>query len=234
MPIWDYLLDQDDPFLAVEDLAHEARIAPGLAGVLGSGAFLGVRLEHPSIRVDGAPALLGTIFCSWTEARRITAADRADARALAALAALALANARLYADALARLEENAALAAEQAALRRVATAAATAESPEPVFASVAEEVAGLLGVDCGLVARFERERIVAVGSFGAPPAMLRATLPRDGAGALAQVALRRPGGADRRLRRAGRRPGGRGRPASGPTAARWPRRCASTGGCGAR
>ena len=51
-------------------------------------------------------------------------------------------------------------------------------------------MAGLLGVDCGLVARFDPERVVAVGSFGAPPAMLRATVPRSGAGALAQVALR--------------------------------------------
>ena len=51
----------------------------------------------------------------------------------------------------------------------MATVAATAEGPQPVFHAVAKEVAGLLGVDCGLVARFEPERILAVGAFGAPP-----------------------------------------------------------------
>jgi signal transduction histidine kinase len=188
MPVWDYLLDQPEPFLAVEDLAEVGRIDPRLAGAAGRGAFLGIRLEHPSIRVGGAPELLGTIFCSWAAPRPLTAADRADARALATLAALALANARLYGEAVARARESAALAAEQAALRRVATVAATAGSPAPVFHSVAREVAGLLGVDCGLVARFERERILAVGAFGAPPAMMRGTLPRGGAGALARVA----------------------------------------------
>jgi PAS domain S-box-containing protein len=188
MPIWDYLLSQPDPFLVVEDVAGDRRIDPRLARGLGSGAFVGIRLEHPSIRVDGRPELLGTIFCSWTEPRALTAANRADARGLANLAALALANARLHAETIAKLEENAALAAEQAALRRVATTVATADSPRTVFAQVAREVAGLLGVDCGLVAHYEPGRVVAVGSSGAPAEMLRATLPLQGGGALAQVA----------------------------------------------
>ena len=183
MPIWDYLLAHDEPFLAVQDVRREPRIDPRLARGLGSGAFLGIRLEHPSVRVAGRPQLLGTIFCSWTQARELSVADRSDARGLANLAALALANSRLHADTIARLEEN-------AALRRVATTVATAESPRAVFAQVAEEVAGLLGVECGLVARYEPGRVAAVGSSGAPPEMLRATLPLGGGGALAQVAER--------------------------------------------
>ena len=150
---------------------------------------------------------------------------------LAALAALALANARLYADAVARLEENAALAAEQAALRRVATVAATAEGPSRL-PSVAEEVAGLLGVDCGLVARFEPERILAVGSFGAPPAMLRATLP-------AAAPAPSPGSPRGRAVRIDDYAALADDPAaelaaSAPTAARSPRRSRSTAGSGAR
>jgi PAS domain S-box-containing protein len=190
IPIWDYLLSQADPFLVVEDVANDPRIGPRLARGLGSGAFLGIRLEHPSVRVAGRPELLGTIFCSWAEPGRLTSANRADARGLTNLAALALANARLHADTIAKLEENAELAAEQAALRRVATTVATADSPRTVFAQVAREAADLLGVECGLVARYEPGRAVAVGSSGAPPEMLRATLPLAGDGALAQVAVR--------------------------------------------
>lgn len=47
------------------------------------------------------------------------------------------------------------LAVQQAALARVAAAVAAGQPPEAVFARVAEEVAALLGVEAGGVARFE-------------------------------------------------------------------------------
>ncbi|CAN0487954.1 unnamed protein product, partial [Phaeothamnion confervicola] len=90
--------------------------------------------------------------------RAFSAVEREAARGLANLAAMALANARLQAETARNLEENRALTAEQGALRRVATQVAAEAAPEAVFAQVAEEVAGLLGVECGLVARYEPTR----------------------------------------------------------------------------
>jgi len=188
MPIWDYLLSQREPLLAVEDVRRDPRIAKRLAEALGAGAFVGIRLEHPSVEAGGAPVLLGTIFCSWREPRELTAANRSDARGLANLAAMALANARLYADTIASLAENRAMAGEQAALRRVATAIAREATPEAVFRLVAEEAARLLGVECGLVARFEAAEAVPVGWWGSRQARMRVIFPLDGDGALARVA----------------------------------------------
>ena len=154
LPILDLQHSQADPLLVVEDVRLHPTISPRLAGRLGSGAFLGVRLEHASVQAGGAPALLGTLFCNYGRPRRFTAAERLAAQGLANLAVLALANARLQAATAQGLEENRALAAEQAALRRVATHVAAEAGPEAVFAQAAEEVAGLLGVECGAVVRF--------------------------------------------------------------------------------
>ena len=154
LPILDLQHSQADPLLVVEDVRQHPTISPRLAGRLGSGAFLGVRLEHASVQAGGAPALLGTLFCNYGRPRRFTAAERLAAQGLANLAVLALANARLQAATAQGLEENRALAAEQAALRRVATHVAAEAGPEAVFAQAAEEVAGLLGVECGAVVRF--------------------------------------------------------------------------------
>ena len=63
-------------------------------------------------------------------------------------------------------ERNRRLAAEQAALRRVATAVATGATPEAIFGQVAAEVGALLDVRAGVVWRFEGDRSVAVGSWG--------------------------------------------------------------------
>jgi diguanylate cyclase (GGDEF)-like protein/PAS domain S-box-containing protein len=65
-----------------------------------------------------------------------------------------------------------ALAREQAALGRVAAAVAEAVPPERVFDLVAREVAGLLGVEAGGVARFaDGENAVLVGSWASTDAM---------------------------------------------------------------
>ncbi|MEW6581517.1 MAG: bifunctional diguanylate cyclase/phosphodiesterase [Actinomycetota bacterium] len=104
VPIWRRQLAQEDPLLAVEDVVADPEIPARLAESLGCGAFIGVRIEHHSVVHDGTPALLGTIFCSYASRRRFTADDRATARTIAGLAALALANARLHSDTLRHLE----------------------------------------------------------------------------------------------------------------------------------
>ena len=190
LPIWRLLLSQRDPLLAVEDVTCHPVVPPALAGRLGSGAFLGVRLEHLSVRSEGAPALLGTLFLSYSGPRRFSVVEHQAARGLANLAALALANARLHAEAMAMAAENEALAAEQAALRRVATAVASDE-PQEVFSLVGEEVARLLGADGGAVVRFDGgSRGVLIGSWATgdlPLRLLGVGLPLAGESASARV-----------------------------------------------
>jgi diguanylate cyclase (GGDEF)-like protein len=186
LPIWQHHLSLPDPLLLIEDVENDPAIPPEVAARLGSGAFIGVRLEHQSVRAEGAPALLGTLFCSYGQPRRFSAADGQAARGLANLATMALANARLQAETAQSLEANRALAAEQAALRRVATRVAEG-APEAVFAQAAEEVAGLLGVECGLVARYEATRALPVGWWGAHQSTVDVSFPLEGGGALAQV-----------------------------------------------
>jgi GAF domain-containing protein len=75
-------------------------------------------------------------------------------------------------------EDLTALAAEQAALRRVAALVARGAAPEEVFAAVLEEVGQLLCVDYVLMGRYEPDYAFAViASWGdAGPAIPRATL----------------------------------------------------------
>ncbi len=187
LPIWRLQLAQVDPLLVIEDIGCDPVVPAALAARLGSGALLGVRLEHPSILHGGAPALLGTLFCSFSAPKRISTVERKAALGLASLATLALTNAHLQAETAQSLEATRALAAEQAALRRVATLVATEAAPEALFAQAAKEVAGLLEVECGLVARFEPTRAVPVGWWGSHQPTIDLVFPLDGAGALAQV-----------------------------------------------
>ena len=81
-----------------------------------------------------------------------------------------------------------AVAAEQGALSRVATAVATGGTPQALFARVAEEVARLLGVEAGIVARFEPDEVAGtVGWWGARLSEAGVSFPLDGCGALAGV-----------------------------------------------
>ena len=58
------------------------------------------------------------------------------------------------------------IAAEQAALRRVATLVARGASPEEVFTSVAEEAGQLLGADVAGIRRYDPDSTaVAVGGW---------------------------------------------------------------------
>ncbi len=67
--------------------------------------------------------------------------------------------------------DRTALASEQAALRRVATLVARESSPDVVFASVAEEVGRLLGVESTAMFRYEDgETFTVIANRGAPAA----------------------------------------------------------------
>jgi signal transduction histidine kinase len=78
--------------------------------------------------------------------------------------------------------ELAALAAEQAALRRVASEVARGASPEEVFAAVGREVGEVLGVDATHLGRYEADdSVVSVAQWGRyPGAPLRAKFPLEG------------------------------------------------------
>ena len=77
------------------------------------------------------------------------------------------------------------LAAEQSALRRVATLAAGGAPQEDVFAAVTEEVGHLLAVDFALMGRYEADgAVTAIAAWGTPVA--RFTIP-GGAGVTARV-----------------------------------------------
>jgi diguanylate cyclase (GGDEF)-like protein len=112
LPICRILVEQDDPLLVVEDVRAAERIPPKLADRLGSGAIVGVRLEHRTVTEGGRPALLGTLFLSFREPRRLSPDELSSARTLGGLASLAIANARLHArtlTSLASAEQRAAL-----------------------------------------------------------------------------------------------------------------------------
>jgi PAS domain S-box-containing protein len=91
------------------------------------------------------------------------------------------------------------LAAEQAALRRVATLVAADAPPTAVFDQVTEEVARLLGAPSANVVRYESDvRAVLVGSWSSRPEgnlPVGSLLPLDGDTVLAKV--RRSGEAER-------------------------------------
>lgn len=104
LPLWRLQLAQADPILVIEDFATCADLPPALARNLGNGALIGIRLEHASVRSQGRPSLLGTLFCSYRTPRTFSSHDRSIARGLANLATLGLANARLHAQTLKSLQ----------------------------------------------------------------------------------------------------------------------------------
>jgi len=100
MPIWQMIMDSPTRTMVIEDLAQDPALPDAVVRGLGSGALVGIRLEHPSIHRDGAPELLGSLFLSYRSPRRFSARERAAAESLAGMAAVALANSRLHADSL--------------------------------------------------------------------------------------------------------------------------------------
>jgi diguanylate cyclase (GGDEF)-like protein len=81
-------------------MAHRDRPLLDLPGGRGEvprweGATVGMGLAHPSVRSGGREALLGVLMVAWDVPGRLRRAQREALRGLAAMAALALANARL-------------------------------------------------------------------------------------------------------------------------------------------
>ncbi len=98
------------------------------------------------------------------------------------------------------------LAAEQAALRRVATLVAGDAPPEQVFQTVTEEVCRLLGLRSAVLLRFEEgDDATIVGKFGEPtgrlPARQRASSSRRAPRSRVLRTGRPPGRATTRSRR---------------------------------
>ncbi len=187
LPICRLQAAQADPVLMIEDVANDPAVPPDVVERLGSGAVLGVRLEHPSIPAARGLALLGTLVWIYARPRTFSSLERNAALGLARLATLALANTWLEHDTARRLHENRVLAAEQAAFREVATRVAEA-TPEAVFAQTAKEIAGLVEAECGLVVRYEEDHAVPVGWWGANQPRDDITFPTEGVGVLAQIA----------------------------------------------
>ncbi|MEQ8833568.1 MAG: diguanylate cyclase [Miltoncostaeaceae bacterium] len=79
------------------------------------------------------------------------------------------------------------LVSEQAALARVARVVAAGAAPDRVFDLVARESAMVLGVEAGLVMRFEGEHSEVVGSYGAHRSSVGTTFPLEGGGAAVRV-----------------------------------------------
>lgn len=96
LPLWRMVTNTDDPLLVIEDTIKEPGIPEPLRRALGAGSFVGVRLEHPDLLgPDGEPALLGTLFCSFSQSRTFHETERTTIHGLAGLAGVALANAHL-------------------------------------------------------------------------------------------------------------------------------------------
>ena len=73
-----------------------ASAIPGMDGAGGGAGVVPLGLSHASILDGGREALLGVLLVEMREARALTAAELLVARSLAALASMALANARLH------------------------------------------------------------------------------------------------------------------------------------------
>jgi signal transduction histidine kinase len=131
-----------------------------------SGQFSGAPRESGIRSAVGTPiivegSLWGMIFAGSTLEQPLPPGTETRLASFTELLATAIANAESRA-ALARLAE------EQAALRRVATLVAGATAPEQVFAAVAAEVGGLLGVDYTVLIRSDpQDMITVVGGWTA-------------------------------------------------------------------
>lgn len=108
IPMWQRHTASADPVLSVEEVPAATPLPhpDALAASLGMRAYLGVRLEHPLLLDGDAPAVLGTISCSWARPRPISVHDRAVLQGLANLAALALAHHRAATDPLTGLPDH--------------------------------------------------------------------------------------------------------------------------------
>jgi signal transduction histidine kinase len=133
-------------------VAELGTVEPGRAGgeiaVPGVGVCpaTAVPLEHP----PGA-----TLVVAWSGPDSLRSEDAVVLRGMARVASMTMRMLRLLDDERTARELLERLAAEQAALRRVATLVAGQARPDEIFAAVAEEAGRLLRADAGTVCRYE-------------------------------------------------------------------------------
>jgi signal transduction histidine kinase/predicted ATPase len=154
----------------IDDYTHAGGVISAATHERGVRSSVGV-----PISVEGR--LWGHMSVASTQEQCFPADIEARLAGFAELVATAIANAQ------ARLELRG-FAAEQAALRRVATLAARAAAPEEVFAAVTEEVGRLLDVDFTIMNRYDRDSgATLLGSWaktGALPAPVGSRLELGG------------------------------------------------------
>jgi GAF domain-containing protein len=157
-------LDGENVLVQVFRTTQTARVddwSDSTGAVAAMASVLGVRSAVASpVVVEGR--LWGTIIAATSQDEPLPAATESRLVQFTGLVATAIANAQARGD----LER---LAAEQAALRRVATLVARGIGPEGVFRAVAVEVGVLFGADVAAIVRFEDDGTVTVlGDVGGP------------------------------------------------------------------
>lgn len=158
-PVWRLLSARRDPILVAEDLAAVPGIPAGTARALRAGALIGVRLEHPALRA------LGAMFVTYRRPRRVGQEDRAAARGLAGMAAIAAADARRH--------DLQALGAVRALARAVDARDPVTRRHSERVAAVAGALAGEMGWDAEGRARLREAGLVHdVGKIGVPDRVL--------------------------------------------------------------
>jgi diguanylate cyclase (GGDEF)-like protein/PAS domain S-box-containing protein/putative nucleotidyltransferase with HDIG domain len=110
LPLARLLAQQVEPILVVEDAPAEPAVPEPVAKAMGLGAFVGVRLEHPSVQSAAGPELLGSLFVSYPRPRPFSSRDRSVVEGLAGMAAVGLATTRLQAATMRTAAEAEALA----------------------------------------------------------------------------------------------------------------------------
>ena len=138
-------LATDDPGVPPE--LHERLVALGVTSLVAA-----------PIVVSGE--IWGALVVSVTRDLQLAPNTEERLGQFAGLVAVAIANAQAR-------EELATLAAEQAALSRVAVAVATEEQPERLFSVVSEEIGRLFGADAGAIVRYvdDLDGAVIVGAW---------------------------------------------------------------------
>jgi GAF domain-containing protein len=150
------------------------------------GAVAGVARDAGIMCAIGAPIVVGG--STWGAIIAVAAAgdaipDGSERRLgqFTELVATAISNAQA-------LDDVRELADEQAALRRVATLVARAAAPGEIFAAVAEEVSGLLGLARIEVARFDSDgEGVVIAALGDHPFTVGSRWPLEGPSIMASV-----------------------------------------------
>jgi signal transduction histidine kinase len=145
-------------------LGHPHPMAFTIAGVAVNVAVVLVFARYGGIGVAVAVGVAGVVALDWyaiPPVHTVLVPDLENAFALCAYLVTGTLLGQLAAATRRRAEaserEASALAAEQAALRRVATVVAREGSPDEVFALVTEEVARLLSIDIASLLRYESD-----------------------------------------------------------------------------